>query len=210
MGRVLAALTTFLFLTSGLMPVLADKPPTNPIVSAARAQIGRTIHYDPAYVRLKYPNGDVSEERGVCTDVVIRALRKSRALDLQELLHEDMKANFSSYPKIWGLKKSDKNIDHRRVPNLQTFFKRKGWLLPVSQQSKDYLPGDLVTSLLPGNLPHIMIVSDRKSRSGRPLVIHNVGSGAKEEDFLFESKITGHYRLPKGEFNTTLPKPSSR
>ena len=165
------------------------------VVTATRAQIGVTTGYDPAYRKLDYPGGDVPESTGVCCDVVIRALRKSHELDLQKLVHEDMKANFAAYPKNWGLKKTDRNIDHRRVPNLQTFFKRKGWSLPVTQQAADYQPGDLVTSMLPGNLPHIMVVSDKTSGAGRPMVIHNIGSGAKEEDRLFDFTLTGHYRV---------------
>lgn len=169
------------------------------IVSAARSQIGKTTRYDPKYYALSYPKGDVPIEAGVCTDVVIRALRESLGLDLQKLVHEDMKSSFSSYPQNWGLKRTDKNIDHRRVPNLQTYFKRSGWSLPVSTQPADYRPGDLVTCIVPPNLPHIMIVSDRASSAGRPLVVHNIGDGTQEEDRLFEFKITGHYRISKRE-----------
>ncbi len=165
------------------------------IVIAARTQIGVTTKYDPAYVGLKYPGGDVPISKGVCTDVVIRALRKARKLDLQKLVHEDMRRNFSKYPKIWGLKRTDKNIDHRRVPNLRTFFKRKGWSLPVSKKKENYKPGDLVTCTVAGKLPHIMIVSDRKTSDGTPVVIHNIGSGAREEARLFEFPLTGHYRV---------------
>ena len=165
------------------------------IVNAARGQIGKTVHYDPAYVGLKYPGGDVDISKGVCTDVVIRALRKSRKMDLQKLVHEDMRRNFSKYPKRWGLRRPDKNIDHRRVPNLQTFFTRKGWKLRVTKNKEDYLPGDLVTCTVAGRLPHIMIVSDRKDSDGTPLIIHNIGSGAKEEARLFEFPLTGHYRV---------------
>jgi uncharacterized protein YijF (DUF1287 family) len=168
---------------------------TESLVAAARQQVGVTLTYDPAYVTLAYPGGDVPPERGVCTDVVIRALRVSRGLDLQKALHEDMKANFSAYPKNWGLSRPDKNIDHRRVPNLQTYFKRHAKSLPVTQKAADYLPGDLVTSMLPGNLPHIMIVSDKLASDGTPLVIHNIGRGAQEEDCLFRYPLTGHYRL---------------
>ena len=163
------------------------------LVEAARSQVGVTTTYDPAYVSLKYPGGDVPEERGVCTDVVIRALRAT-GYDLQKLVHEDMKANFSKYPDRWGLKRPDKNIDHRRVPNLQTYFKRRGMSLAVSKDKKDYQPGDLVTCTVAGRLPHIMIVSDKKARDGTPLIIHNIGSGAKEENRLFEFPLTGHYR----------------
>lgn len=165
------------------------------IVDAARSQIGKTVDYDPAYVSLKYPGGDIPISKGVCTDVVIRALRKARKMDLQKLVHEDMRRNFSKYPKIWGLKRTDKNIDHRRVPNLRMFFKRKGWSLAVTKKKENYKPGDLVTCTVAGNLPHIMIVSDKKSADGTPLIIHNIGSGAKEEDQLFGFPLTGHYRV---------------
>jgi uncharacterized protein len=167
--------------------------PSPPIVAAARSQIGRTVTYDPAYVRLEYPMGDVPIDRGVCIDVVIRALRDAINTDLQKLIHEDMKAAFSAYPTIWGLRRPDRNIDHRRVPNLKCYFKRKGLSLRVSQDKQDYLPGDIVTCSV-SNRPHIMIVSDRKTSGGVPLVIHNIGRGAQEEDSLFEFKITGHYR----------------
>ncbi len=187
--RILAFLSSALALTA---QAAADNIS---VVTAARTQIGVTTGYDPAYRKLDYPNGDVPESTGVCCDVVIRALRKSRELDLQKLVHEDMKANFDAYPKNWGLKNTDRNIDHRRVPNLQTFFKRKGWSLPVTRHDADYQPGDLVTCMLPGNLPHIMVVSDRKSAAGQPLVIHNIGGGVKEEDRLFDFTLTGHYRV---------------
>ena len=159
----------------------------------ARRQIGVTLVYDPAYVRLNYPGGDVPQDRGVCTDVVIRAMRQLN-FDLQKEVHEDMKQNFALYPKRWGLKRPDKNIDHRRVPNLQTFFKRKGWSLPVTTNKADYKPGDLVTCTVAGSLPHIMIVSDRKAADGTPLIIHNIGAGTEEEDCLFTFPLTGHYR----------------
>lgn len=165
------------------------------IVEAARAQVGVTTHYDPAYVVIPYPGGDVPEERGVCTDVVIRALRVALDFDLQKAVHEDMKAHFALYPKIWGLTRTDRNIDHRRVPNLQTYFRRHAVALDPSRDPAAYRPGDLVTCMLPGNLPHIMIVSDRKTSSGTPLVIHNIGAGAREEDRLFAYPLTGHYRL---------------
>jgi len=164
------------------------------IVTAARTQVGKTVIYDPAYVSLKYPGGDVPEDRGVCTDVIIRALRVSLAVDLQKVVHEDMAANFSAYPKTWGLKTTDKNIDHRRVLNLQAFLKRRGFSLPATTEAADYQPGDLVTCTVPPKLPHVMIVSDRKTADGRPLVIHNIGRGAQEEDCLFTYPLTGHYR----------------
>ena len=166
----------------------------SPIVQAARTQIGQTTIYDPAYVGLKYPDGDVPLERGVCTDVIIRALRKGAGLDLQKLVHEDMKKAFAKYPKIWGLKKTDRNIDHRRVPNLSCYFERKGYSLGASKNKRDYLAGDLVACLV-GKRPHIMIVSDKKAEDGTPLVIHNIGTGTKEENTLFAFKITGHFRL---------------
>jgi uncharacterized protein len=184
---------------------------TNPasIASAARAQIGTTLHYDSSYRVLDYPNGDVPIDTGVCADVVIRALRKSLGIDLQQLVHDDMKRSFSRYPQKWGLKAPDKNIDHRRVPNLQTYFKRNGWDLPISKAPQDYRPGDLVTCIVPPNLPHIMVVSDRASAAGRPLVIHNIGAGAQEEDRLFDFRITGHYRMrriePGGAANGSQP-----
>ena len=167
----------------------------NKIVAAARSQVGKTTSYDPAYRSLGYPNGDIDINKGVCTDVVIRALRTGKQMDLQKLVHEDMKANFSKYPKNWGLKGTDKNIDHRRVPNLKTFFKRRGWSLAVSTKKEDYKPGDLVTCTVAGKLPHIMIVSDKKSSDGTPLILHNIGSGAVEEDRLFDFPLTGHYRI---------------
>ena len=164
------------------------------IVEAARQQIGVTVRYVPDYVSLKYPGGDVPEGTGVCTDVVIRALRKT-GFDLQVLVHEDMKANFSRYPTNWGLKRTDRSIDHRRVPNLKTYFKRKGKSVVVTEDKADYLPGDLVTCTVAGRLPHIMIVSDKKDSKGVPMVIHNIGSGTKEEARLFDFPITGHYRF---------------
>lgn len=166
------------------------------LVKAARAQVGVTLTYNPAYVRLSYPGGDVLPDQGVCTDVIVRAYRAALNIDLQKLVHEDMKSSFVSYPKQWGLKRPDPNIDHRRVPNLQTLFRRKGASLPVTNDPAGYRPGDLVTQMLPGNLPHIAIVSDRRSADGsRPLVIHNIGKGAREEDGLFAFPVTGHYRF---------------
>ena len=135
--------------------------PTNELVEAARVQVGKTTSYDSSYVALKYPGGDLPIEKGVCSDVVIRALRTGKNRDLQKLVHEDMKAHFSKYPTYWGLKRTDRNIDHRRVLNLQTFFKRQGYSLPVTKKKGDYLPGDLVTCTVPPNLPHIMVVSNR-------------------------------------------------
>jgi len=183
-------------LAVSLFPEAAEKTAPASIVQAARSQIGKTLHYDGSYQAMDYPNGDIPIEGGVCTDVVIRAMRTGMQLDLQKLVHEDMKANFSHYPKNWGLKGPDKNIDHRRVPNLKTYFKRKGYALSVSKNPDGYHPGDLVTCIVPPHLPHIMIVSDLTNAAGRPLVIHNIGGGTQEEDRLFEFKLTGHYRLP--------------
>lgn len=174
-------------------PQSAPATSTPPLVIAARRQIGVTTRYDPAYVRLPYPNGDVPEDRGVCTDVVIRALR-AQGLDLQRSVHEDMRAHFAEYPQKWGLRGPDRNIDHRRVPNLQTWFARQGWSRPPTRNAVDYRAGDLVTWMLPGNLPHIGIVSDRTSLTGTPLIVHNIGRGTREENILFAHPITGHYR----------------
>jgi uncharacterized protein len=195
---------SFSIITMGLIVrllLVSAATPSNgaSIANAARAQIGKTVSYDPGYRALDYPNGDVPIETGVCADVVVRALRQSLALDLQKLVHEDMKRHFSQYPQNWGLKGPDKNIDHRRVPNLQTYFKRNGWDLPLSKASRDYQPGDLVTCIVPPNLPHIMVVSDRTNTPGQPLVIHNIGAGTQEEDRLFAFKITGHYRIRRIE-----------
>ncbi len=165
------------------------------LVTAARAQIGVTVRYVPSYQKLAYPNGDVPREQGVCVDVVIRAMRDAKRGDLQRLIHEDMKAHFDAYPKNWGLKTTDRNIDHRRVPNLQCFFKRKGWSSPVTKKAADYQPGDFVTCMVAKRLPHIMIVSDRKAADGTPLVIHNIGAGTQEENCLFTYPLTGHYRM---------------
>lgn len=175
-----------------LIPICAN---ASPLVEAARKQVGVTLTYDPAYVALAYPGGDVPLDRGVCTDVVIRAFRTAMGVDIQKELHEDIKKHFSSYPRKWGLKAPDRNIDHRRVPNLQTFFKRKGYSLDHKQPITSFLAGDIVTCIVPPNLPHIMIVSDKKTNEGIPLVIHNIGAGAQEEDRLKEFPITGLYRI---------------
>jgi uncharacterized protein len=185
-----------LLLTLCVGNVYSGETPNNiKLVESARKQIGTTVIYDPAYVRLVYPNGDVPVERGVCTDVVIRALRDSRKMDLQKLISEDMAARFSAYPKKWARTQPDKNIDHRRVPNLQTFFAKNSISLALTKNAEDYKAGDIVTSMLPGNLPHIMIVSDKHSSAGAPYVIHNIGNGTQEENSLFAYPLTGHYRL---------------
>ena len=152
------------------------------------------VTYDPSYFSIKYPNGDVPSDKGVCTDVIIRAYRKI-GIDLQKSVHEDMKANFSAYPKLWGLKTTDKNIDHRRVPNLMTYFKRQGSEKAISTHTKDYEPGDIVCWNLRGALTHIGILVNKKSKDGmRYLIVHNIGSGQVLQDCLFDFKIIGHYR----------------
>jgi uncharacterized protein len=158
-------------------------------------QTSLTKSYDPAYTVLTYPMGDVPIEKGVCTDVVIRAMRKAN-FDLQKEVHEDMKANFSVYPKKWGLKKADSNIDHRRVPNLQTFFTRKGKSLPITTDRRNYQPGDIVAWDLNGKgLTHIGLVSNVYNESTKTYsIIHNIGGGAMLEDRLFEWKVIGHFR----------------
>lgn len=164
------------------------------LVAAARAQVGVTLIYDPSYQQIAFPMGDVPVVRGVCSDVVIRAFR-ILGIDLQQELHRDMKRHFTAYPKNWGLAKPDRNIDHRRVPNLATWFNRQGYDLPVSQDAAAYQPGDIITWVLSGGQPHIGIVSDRRSEDGaRPLVIHNIGWSAREDDALFEYRMTGHFR----------------
>lgn len=162
------------------------------LAAAAREQVGVTLHYDPGYRRLEYPGGDPPADRGVCTDVLVRAYRRL-GVDLQVLVHEDMLAAWAEYPKLWGLSRPDANIDHRRVPNLATFFARHGEVLAVSREAADYAAGELVTWRLPSGVPHIGIVSDRKAADGTPLVIHNIGRGAREEDILFRYPITGRF-----------------
>lgn len=176
------------------LPLSAQEAPA--LITAARAQVGVTTLYDPSYVTLDFPGGDVDDAGGVCTDVIIRALRAGWDIDLQLAVNRDMKAHFAAYPRNWGLKTTDRNIDHRRVPNLQALFARMGAEVPVTATAGDYLPGDLVTWMLPGNLPHIGIVSDGFSAADqRPLVLHNIGAGTQEEDRLFDFPITGHYRI---------------
>jgi len=152
------------------------------------------VSYDPSYFSIKYPNGDIPSGKGVCTDVIIRAYRKL-GVDLQKEIHEDMKANFNKYPKIWGLKSTDKNIDHRRVPNLMTYFKRYGAEKLITKNANEYVPGDVVAWNLGGAITHIGIVVNKKSRDGkRNLIVHNIGAGQVLEDCLFKFKIIGHYR----------------
>lgn len=167
------------------------------LVQAALDRTTAQVRYDGAYRRIAYPGGDVPADTGVCTDVIIRSYRVL-GIDLQQLVHEDMQAHFSQYPskRIWGLSRPDSNIDHRRVPNLQVYFRRHGAELAISQQAADYQPGAIVSWMLPGNLPHIGIVSDKLvPGTERPMIVHNIGAGPKLEDMLFNYPITGHYRF---------------
>ena len=169
----------------------------NKLSESAISLTNQKVIYDPKYYTIKYPNGDVPSDRGVCTDVVIRAYR-NLGIDLQKEVHEDMKNNFSAYPKNWGLKTTDKNIDHRRVPNLMKFFERRNTKLSITDNSVDYKPGDLVCWNLGGAITHIGIVVDIKSNDGkRNLIVHNIGGGQVLADCLFEYKIIGHYRYNK-------------
>jgi uncharacterized protein YijF (DUF1287 family) len=169
---------------------------TRRLVAAAIERTRHSVRYVSDYVRIPYPGGDVPADTGVCTDEVIRSYR-AVGVDLQKEVHEDMVHNFSAYPnqRRWRLAHPDSNIDHRRVPNLMAFFRRKGESLPITTRAIDYAPGDLVTWDLGGNVPHIGIVVDQKTRwSGRYMVVHNIGEGPRMEDVLFNWKITGHYR----------------
>lgn len=186
---VLVCLCLCLAVPAWAQPIQAEQ-----LVSAARQQVGVTLGYDPVYRRLDYPGGDVPLSTGVCTDVLIRALR-AQGLDLQQAVHEDMRAHFSAYPQSWGLKRPDRNIDHRRVPNLMTWLRRQGLAQPLSEAASAYRGGDVVTWDLGNGLSHIGIVSDRRSAQGVPLILHNIGRGTREEDILFAFKVTGHYRF---------------
>lgn len=172
-----------------------SSPDLKLVIDGAVEQIGKTTSYDPSYQKIDYPNGDVPIDTGVCSDVIVRAFRKS-GIDLQKDLHEDMKENFSSYPTRWGLKGTDANIDHRRVPNLQTYFTRKGKSLSTGGSSETFLPGDIVTwDLGLGGTEHIgMVVNVWYKPAQRYLIVHNIGAGTRMEDVLFAWKITGHYR----------------
>jgi uncharacterized protein len=169
------------------------------IVSAARKQIGVTTIYDPAYVQIAFPNGDVARERGVCTDVIVRALRDARGVDLQAAINTDMRTHRSAYPRKWAatMNSTDANIDHRRVPNMTTYFKRRGYSLPIKQGTSHYAPGDIVAWHLGRGQTHIGIVTDNKAITGTPLVVHNIAHGTLEENMLNDYEIIGHYRLPK-------------
>ena len=177
-------------------PVFADQA----LLEAAQDRLKQRITYNGAYMKLDYPGGDVPANIGVCTDVLIRSYRAAYGFDFQKAIHEDMKANFSTYPKNWGLKRTDRNIDHRRVPNLETYLIRQGASLGINREPSDFQPGDIVSWRLAGGLPHIGIVSDRKAADGTPLIIHNVGAGPQEEDVLFLYKMNGHFRfIPEGD-----------
>lgn len=167
------------------------------MVNALHERTTHKVFYDGTYRSITYPGGDVPKNTGVCTDVIIRSYRQL-GVDLQKRVHEDMLKNFELYPskRIWGLTKPDKNIDHRRVPNLQAYFKNHGQVLTKSNNANDYKTGDIVTWMLPGNLPHIgMVVNELAKGTGNPLIVHNIGQGPEKSDMLFDFKITGHYRF---------------
>jgi len=169
----------------------------NQLADSAFTLTKQRVQYDPAYFKIAYPNGDIPSNKGVCTDVIIRAYRKL-GTDLQKEVHEDMRDNFNKYPKNWGLSRPDRNIDHRRVPNLMTFFARYGTVKKISQKTEDYEPGDIVCWDLGRGVTHIGIVSNRKSTNKqRFLIIHNIGAGQVLEDCLFKFKIIGHYSYKK-------------
>ena len=177
--------------------LLAQNTFYDKLSDAALSLTEQKVFYDPAYVKIPYPNGDVPADKGVCTDVVIRAYRKL-GIDLQKEVHEDMQAHFSQYPKSWGMSRTDKNIDHRRVGNLMTFFARHGHVKKITNDPKDYQPGDIVAWNLGGGLTHIGIVVNQKSADGkRYMIVHNIGAGQVVEDSLFEYKIIGHYQYQK-------------
>lgn len=175
-------------------PAAAAPRPASPraaaLIAAARRQIGVTRAYDPAYSVLAFPNGDVPRARGVCTDVVIRAYRDALSLDLQAEVHRDMARTFSAYPRRWGLRRPDRNIDHRRVPNLEVFWHRAGARLPLG----GWQPGDVFSSIVGERLPHTGVISDRVSPLGNPMVIHNIGRGTQEEDILAAGRMIGRFR----------------
>ncbi|MBB1456525.1 DUF1287 domain-containing protein [Pseudoalteromonas sp. SG43-5] len=191
MYRIIGCLLTLACINSNAASFEED------IVSALLERTTHDVTYDGAYRSIDYPGGDVPKNIGVCTDVIIRSYRKL-GVDLQKLVHEDMQKNFSLYPskRIWGLTKPDKNIDHRRVPNLQAYFERHANVLSKSNKVSDYKTGDIVTWMLPGNLPHIgMVINELSQDTGNPLIVHNIGRGPQKSDMLFDYKITGHYRF---------------
>ena len=188
-------LTFFLVLI--LFVCSAQVPFSKKLSDAAIELTQHQVRYDPSYFSISYPGGDVPGDRGVCTDVIIRAYRKLH-IDLQKEVHEDMATNFSKYPNHWSLTKPDKNIDHRRVPNLMTFFTRHGIAKKKTLDPNDYQPGDIVAWDLGGGTTHIGILIEKKSSDEkRPLVVHNIGNGQEISDCLFSYKIIGHYSYPK-------------
>lgn len=192
-----SSVVLIILLSLHIIAIGQDKTFFDRLSSAALELTREYIMYDPAYYTIAYPNGDIPAGRGVCTDVIIRAYRKL-GIDLQKEVHEDMAANFAKYPKNWGLSRTDKNIDHRRVPNLMVFFARHGTVKPITTKASDYLPGDIVCWNLGGGITHIGLVVNKKSSDGtRYLIVHNIGSGQVLADCLFEYKIIGHYRFRK-------------
>lgn len=186
-----------LFLALAPAPVFSQPDFSKKLSDATRSLTLQQVQYDPQYFSIPYPNGDVPAGKGVCTDVVIRAYRKV-GIDLQQEVHKDMKANFSLYPKIWGLKSTDRNIDHRRVPNLMKYFSRFGTVKKISANADDYKPGDVVAWSLGGAITHIGLVVDKKSPDGkRYMIVHNIGAGQVMEDVLFSYTIIGHYSYSK-------------
>lgn len=191
------SLLTIIFLVTSNYLITAQSDFFHILADSAITLTKQHVQYDPSYFRIDYPKGDVPKDKGVCTDVVIRAYRKV-SIDLQKEVHEDMKLHFAEYPKTWGLSKTDKNIDHRRVPNLMKFFERKGTVKTITKDSKDYVPGDIVCWKLGGAITHIGIVVNKKSSDGkRHLIVHNIGAGQVLEDCLFSFKIIGHYQYGK-------------
>ncbi len=189
------AVSLLLVLTGSALSSLTTDVRATELATAAVQQVGVTTGYDGSYRRLAYPGGDVPVDSGVCTDVLIRAYRQL-GIDLQVRVHEDMRANFAEYPSLWGLSRPDRNIDHRRVPNLEVYFRRHGQVLAGGNDPAAYRSGDIVSWRLDSGLPHIGIVADRQV-AGRPLVVHNIGAGAQIEDVLFAWKIVGHFRYPR-------------
>lgn len=190
-------LLVLLFTLSALSYTAGQANFSEKLSEAAIELTTQDVVYDPSYFSIAYPNGDIPSNKGVCTDVVIRAYRKL-GTDLQKEVHEDMKANFSKYPKNWGLSSTDKNIDHRRVPNLMVFLSRHGMVKPMTDISTDYVPGDIVCWNLGGGTTHIGLVVNKKSIDGRRyLIVHNIGGGQVLADCLFDYKIIGHYSYEK-------------
>lgn len=189
--RVVLFSLSLLLLSSFASPALANSS----LVSAAQDRTKANVRYDGAYIGLDYPGGDVPANMGVCTDVIIRSYRTAFGFDFQKAVHEDMRGNFDAYPDNWGLTRPDKNIDHRRVPNLEAYLTRQGASLGKSNDPADFAPGDLVTWRIGGRLPHIGIVTDKQARDGTPLIVHNIGSGPVEDNILFAYPMTGHFRF---------------